>query len=180
VFSNSHGEIRITLNWVKINQSNTVQETLPICSVRLTLPERTRNISHGPWLALWRFAELSEWHGPYTYVWPCPPSLQDNEAPPTPVAQGVGSEPNGLLLPSVHDLNTTVEDLMYQSTEETLIAPRWESAPWYADAKAACASHEVLPHASKDHNDMTTWALVAFHFNMKTSNATQAKPSLSK
>ena len=180
MFSNSHGEIRITLNWVKINQSNSVQETLPICSVRLTLPERTRNISHDPCLALWRFDELSEWHGPYTYVWPCPPSLEDNDAPPTPVPQGVGSEPDGLLLPSVHDLNTTVEDLMYQSTEETLIAPRWESAPWYADAKAACASHEVLPHASKDHNDMTTWALVAFHFNRKTSNATQAKPSLSK
>jgi len=134
VFSNSHGEIRITLNWVKINQSNSVQETLPICWVRLTLPERTRNISQDPWLALWRFAELSEWHGPYTYVWPCPPSLQDNEAPPMPVTQGVGSEPNGLLQPSVHDLTTTVEDLMYQSTEATLIAPRWESAPWYADA----------------------------------------------
>ena len=72
VFSNSNGEIRITLNWVTINKSNSVQETLPICWVRLTLPERTRNISHDPWLALWRFAELSEWHGPYTYVWPCP------------------------------------------------------------------------------------------------------------
>jgi len=180
VFSNSHGEIRITLNWVKINQSSSVQETLPICWVRLTLPERTRNISHDPWLALWRFAELPEWHGPYTYVWPCPPSLQDNDAPPTPVTQGVGSEPNGLLLPSVHDLTTTVKDLMYQSTEATLIAPRWESAPWYADAPASCALHEVLPHASKDHNDMTTWALVAFHFNRRTNNATQAKPSLSK
>ena len=77
-------------------------------------------------------------------MWPCPPSLQGKDAPPTPVTQGVGSEPNGLLLPSVHDLTTTVEDLMYQSTEATLIAPRWESAPWYADAKAACASHEVL------------------------------------
>jgi len=69
---------------------------------------------------------------------------------------------------------------MYQSTEATLIAPRWKSAPWYAYAKAACASHEVLPHASKDHNDMTTRVLVAFHFNGKTNNATQAKPSLSK
>jgi len=69
---------------------------------------------------------------------------------------------------------------MYQSTEATLIALRWESAPWYADAKAACASHEVLPHASKDRNDMTTWALVAFHFSRKTNNATQAKLSLSK
>jgi len=180
VFSNSNGEIRITLNWVKINQSNSVQETLPICWAGLTLPERTRNISHDPWMTLWRFTELSEWHGPYTYVWPCPPSLQDNDAPPTPVTQGVGSEPNGLLLPSVHDLTTTVEDLMYQSTEATLIAPRWESAPWYADAKAACASHEVLPHASKDRKDMTTWALVAFHFNRTTNSATQAKPSLSK
>jgi len=100
--------------------------------------------------------------------------------PPTLVTQGVGSEPTGLLLPLVHDLTTTVEDLMYQSTKATLIAPRWESTPWYADAKAACASHEVLPHASKDHNDMTTWALVAFHFNRKTNKATQAKPSLSK
>jgi len=68
---------------------------------------------------------------------------------------------------------------MYQSTEATLIAPRWESAPWSADAKAAFASHEVLPHASKDRHDMTTWALVAFHFR-KINNATQAKPSLSK
>jgi len=180
VFSNSNGEIRITLNSVTIKQSNSVQETLPICWVRLTVPERRRNISHDPWLGLWRFAELSEWHGPYTYVWPCPPSLQDNDAPPTPVSQGVGSEPNGLLLPSVHDLTTTVEDLMYQSTEATLVAPRCESAPWYADAKAACASHEVLPRPSKDRNDMTTWALVAFHFSRKTNNATRAKPSLSK
>ena len=180
MFSNSNGEIRITLNWVTINNSNSFQETLPICWVRLTLPDRTRNISHDPWFALWRFAELSEWHGPYTYVWPCPPSLQDNNAPPTPVSQGVGSEPNGLRLPSVHDLTATVEDLMYQSTEAPLITPRWESAPWYADAKAACASHEVLPHASKDQNAMTTWALVAFHFERSTNNATRAKPSLSK
>ena len=121
-----------------------------------------------------------EWHGPYTYEWPCPPSLQGNDAPPAPVTQGVGSEPNELLLPSVLDLTTTVEDLMYQSTETTLIAPRWEGAPWYADSKAACASHEVLLHATIVHNDMTTWALVAFHFNRKTNNATQAKLSLSK
>jgi len=141
VFSNSQCEIRITLNWMKINQSNSVQETLPICWVRLTLPQRTRNIAQDPWSALWRFAELSEWHGPYTYVWPCPPSLQGDDAPPAPVSQGVGSEPNGLLLPSVHDLTTTVEDLMYQTIEATLIAPRWETAPWYIDAKTACASH---------------------------------------
>jgi len=179
VFSNSHGEILITLNWVTINQSNSVQETLPIYWVRLTLPERTRIISHDPWLALWRFAELSEWHESYTYVWPCPPSLHDKDSPPTPFTQGVRSEPNGLLLPSVHDVTTTVEDLMYQCTEETLKVPRWESAPWYADAKAACASHEVLPHTSKDRNDMTTWALVAFHFE-KNNNATEAKPSLSR
>jgi len=69
---------------------------------------------------------------------------------------------------------------MYQSTETTLIAPRWESAPWYSDAKAACASHDVLPHASNDRNGTTTWALVAFHFDRKTNSATQAKPSLSK
>jgi len=69
---------------------------------------------------------------------------------------------------------------MYRSTEATLIAPRWESAPWYADAKAACASHQVLRHASKDRHDMTTWALVAFHCSRKTKNATQAKPSLSE
>jgi len=69
---------------------------------------------------------------------------------------------------------------MYQSTEATLIAPRWENAPSYIDAKAACALHDVLPHASKDHNDMTTWALIAFQFNRKTNSATQAKPSLSK
>jgi len=180
VFSNSHGEIRITLNWIKINQSNSVQETLPTCRVRLTLPERTRNIPHDPWLALWRFAELSEWHGPYTYVWLCPPSLQGSDAPPAPVTQGVGSEPNGLLLPSVHDLTTTVEDLMYQSTEATLIVPIWNRAPWYIDAKAACVSHDVLPPASNDHNGETIWALVAFHFNRKTNSATQAKPSLSK
>jgi len=31
VFSNSHGKIRITLNWVNKNQSNSVQETLAIC-----------------------------------------------------------------------------------------------------------------------------------------------------
>jgi len=179
VFSNSHGESRITLNWIKINQSSSVQETLPICWVRLTLPERTRSIPHDPWLALRRFAELSEWHGPYTYVWPCPPSLQGDDAPPAPVTQVVGSEPNGLLLTSVHDLTTTVEDLMYQSTEATLIAPRCESAPWYGDARAACASHDVLPHASSDHNGTTTWALVASHFNRKPNSATQAKPSLS-
>jgi len=58
---------------------------------------------------------------------------------------------------------------MYKSIEATFIAPRWESAPWYIDAKAACASHDVLPYASKDHNDTTTtaWALVDFHFNRK-------------
>jgi len=69
---------------------------------------------------------------------------------------------------------------MYRRTEATFIAPRWESAPWYIDAKAACASHDVFPHASKDHNDTTTRALVAFHFNRKTSSATQAKRLLSK
>ena len=69
---------------------------------------------------------------------------------------------------------------MYQSTEATLVAPRWESAPRYADATAACASHDVLPHASKDQNDMTTWALVVFHFNRTTNSAAQVKPSLSK
>jgi len=58
---------------------------------------------------------------------------------------------------------------MYQSTKATLIDPRWESAPWYSDAKAACASPEVLPHASNDHNGTTTWALVALkHFNKET------------
>jgi len=179
VFSNVHGEIRISLNWINMNQSNSVQETLPICWVRLTLPQRTRNIPHDPSLALWRFAELSAWHGPYTYVWPCPPSFQGNDAPPAPVTQGVASEQNGLLIPSVHDRTPTVEDLMYQSTEATRIAPGWDSAPWYIDAKAACASHDVLPHASKDQNDTTTWALVAFHFNSKTTSTTQAKPSLS-
>ena len=95
-------------------------------------------ISHDPWLA-----ELSEWHGPYTYMRPCPPSSQRNDVAPAPATQRVGSEPDGLLLPSVHDLTTTVEDLMYQSTEATLKAPRWESAPWYIEAKAACASHDV-------------------------------------
>ena len=69
---------------------------------------------------------------------------------------------------------------MYRSTEATLIAPKWESASWYIDAKAACESHDVLPHASKDHNDTTTWALVVFHCNRKTNSATQAKPFLSK
>ena len=113
-------------------------------------------------------------------MWPCPPSLQGNDAPPVPVTEGFGSEPNGRLLPSVHDLMTTVEDLMYRSTEATLIAPRRESDPWYADTKAACASHEVLPHASTDQNDTTTLALVAFHFNRTTNSATQAKPILSK
>jgi len=52
VFSSFQGNIRVTLNWIKINQSNSVQETLPICWVRLTLPERTRNIPHDPCLAL--------------------------------------------------------------------------------------------------------------------------------
>jgi len=110
----------------------------------------------------------------------CPPSLQDDDTPPAPFTQGVGSEPNGLLFPSVHDLTTTVEDLMYQSTEATHIAPRWEGAPWDSDAKAACASHDVLPHASNHHNGTTTWALVAFQFNKETSSATHDKPSLSK
>jgi len=111
---------------------------------------------------------------------PVPRLYRTMTRPPRLLPQGVGSEPSGLLLPSVHDLTTTVADLMYQSTETTLIAPRWESAAWYADAKAACASHEVLPHASKDRQDMTAWALVAFQFSRKTNNATQAKPSLSK
>jgi len=48
VFSSSHHEVRITLNWIKMNQSSSIQETLPICWVRLTLSERTRNISHDP------------------------------------------------------------------------------------------------------------------------------------
>jgi len=69
---------------------------------------------------------------------------------------------------------------MYQSTEAMLIAPRWESSPWYVDAKAACAWHDVLPHASNDHNGATTWALVAFHFDEETNSATQAQPSSSK
>jgi len=69
---------------------------------------------------------------------------------------------------------------MYQSTEAALIVPRWENAPWYIDAKAACASHEVLSTASNDHDGATTWALVAFHFDKKTNRATQANPSLSK
>jgi len=69
---------------------------------------------------------------------------------------------------------------MYRNTEATRIAPRWERAPWYSDAKAACASHDVVPHSSNDHNGATTWALAAFHFNKKTNSATQAKPSLSK
>jgi len=68
VFSKSYGEIRVTLNWIKIKQSNSVQETLPICWVRLKLPERTRNIPHDPSFALRRFDELAEWHGPYTYI----------------------------------------------------------------------------------------------------------------
>jgi len=102
----------MTLNWNKMNQSNSVQETLPISWIRLTLPERTRIILHDPWLALWRFIGLSEWHGSYTYVWPSPPSLQGDDALPAPVTEGVGFEPNGLLLPSVHDLTTAVEDLM--------------------------------------------------------------------
>jgi len=135
VFWNSHGETRITLNWIKISQSNSVQETLPICWVRLTLPERTRNIPHDPWLAFWRFAELSEWHGPCTYRRPCPSSLQGDHAPPAPGTQGVGSEPNGLLLPSVDDLTTTVEDLMYRSTEATLIAPDGRVPPGTATLK---------------------------------------------
>jgi len=83
-------------------------------------------------------------------------------------------------MPPVHDQTTTVEHLMYQSTGATLIAPRWETAPWYIDAKAACASHDLLPHASNDHNSATTGALVAFHFERKTSSATQANPSLYK
>jgi len=179
MLSNSHGEIRISRNWIKINQSNSVQETVPIRWVRLTSPERTRDIPHDSWLALCRFAELSEWHGPYIYVWPYALSLQDGDAPPAPVTQGVRSEPNGLLLPSVHDLTTMVEDVMYQSKEATLLAPRWGSAPWYSDAKAACASDDVVPPASSDHNGMTTWAHVAFHFNQETSSATRVKPSLS-
>jgi len=163
-----------------MNQSNSVQETLPISWIRLTLPERTRNIPNDPWLALWRFTELFEWHGPYSYVWPCPPSIQGDDAPPEPVTQGVGSEPNGLLLPSVHDRTTAVEDLMYQSIEAPLTAPRWESAPWYIDAKVARASPDVLHHASNINKGTTTWALVASHFNRKTNRAAQAKPSLSK
>jgi len=69
---------------------------------------------------------------------------------------------------------------MYRSTEATLIAPRWENAPWYIDAKAVCASHEVLPPASNDHDGATTWAPVAFHCDKETNSATQANPSLSE
>jgi len=69
---------------------------------------------------------------------------------------------------------------MYQSSEATLISPRWTRAPWYIDMKAACASHEVLPHASNDHNGATTWALVDFHINKEANSATHANPSMSK
>jgi len=69
---------------------------------------------------------------------------------------------------------------MYQSREATLLSPRLEGAPWYIEAKAACASHELLPPASKDHHGATTWALVAFHFEKETHSVTQANPSLSK
>jgi len=65
-----------------------------------------------PWLALWRVAELAEWRDPNTHVRPCPPFLQDSESPPAPETQGVVSEPNGLLLPPVHNLVTIVEDLI--------------------------------------------------------------------
>jgi len=122
VFSNSQCEIRITLNWIQMNQFNSVRQNLPSCWVRLTLPEGTRNIPNDPWLAHWRFAELAEWHGPYIYMWPSPLPLQGADAPPAPNTQGVVFEPNGLLLPPVHDLTTPVEHLMYQRTGATLIA----------------------------------------------------------
>jgi len=63
---------------------------------------------------------------------------------------------------------------MYQRTKATLIARRWESAPWWIDAKTACASHEVLTHASNYHSSVTTWALGAFHCEMKALSAAQA------
>jgi len=180
VLSTSQDKIRITLNWIKITQSKSVQEIVPVLWVRLKLPERTRNIPRDHWLTLLRFAELAEWHGPYTNIWPCPPHSQDADAPPGPVTQGVVSDPNALLLPAFPDLTTTVEDLMYLSTEETLLAPTWETAPWYIDDQTACASHEGLPQATNDHNIATTWAVVAFHFEQETSSATQANLSPSK
>jgi len=69
---------------------------------------------------------------------------------------------------------------MYQSTEATLIAHRWERSPWYIDAKAACASGEVLPQSSNDHNGARTCALVVFRFNKESNSATHVKPSLSE
>jgi len=133
----------------------------------LTPPKRTRHVSHKPWFALRRHAELSEWHFPYTLAWLCPPPLQDSNTPPPPVAQGIASEPNGLLLPPVHDPTTSVEDLMYQCTKATHIASKWESTNWYADATAACALREVLPPVSNGQESDTNWALVAFRFEKK-------------
>ena len=65
---------------------------------------------------------------------------------------------------------------MYETTEATLMGPRYESAPWYIDAKTACASHDVLAHASKDHNGANTWALVAFHFEGKPTAPQKPNP----
>jgi len=76
---------------------------------------------------------------------PWPPPLQDADARQAPITQGTVSEPNGLLLPPVHDLATTVEYLQYQRTKTTLIALRWECAPWYIDAKAAVHRTKYCP-----------------------------------
>ena len=169
VFSDSHGELRITLNWVSFNETNSVQETIPLFIVRVTLPTGTCSIVHSPWLALQQYAELREWYGPYTYIWPPPPSWSSATTNTVNQPHGAPLAHKGLLLPPIHDLTTTVEDLMYHGTEATLVVPRWEDASWYVDAKAACAVHHVLPTPSKDKTEQTTWALTAFHFNKSDS-----------
>jgi len=156
VFSNPHGELRITLKCVSFDQTVSVQETIPLFLVRLTLPTGTCNIAHKPWLALQHYAELREWYGPYTYIWPPPPNWSTATTNTVVQPHGAPLAHNGLLLPAVHDLTITVEDLIYHGTDATLVTPRWENAPWYVDAKSASAVHHVLAPSPDDKNAQTT------------------------
>jgi len=74
VFSESHGELRITLSSVSFNKTSSGQETIPLFTIGLTLPTSTFDIVHSPRLSLQQYAELRKWYGPYTFIWPPPPS----------------------------------------------------------------------------------------------------------
>jgi len=128
VLSISHCELRITLSWGSFNQTSSVRETIPLFIVRFELPTSTCDIVHCLWLALRHYAELRELYGLYTYIWPAPPSWSTATTDVVVKLHGAPLAHNGLLLPPVHDLSTTVEDLIYYGTEATLDTTRCENA----------------------------------------------------